>query len=342
MKKRDSRIMNSTVDPGKKHSNTPEIVFSMGDPNGIGPEITLKALHELVDRLNFKPVIACDQEYLTSLGDDLGLSLPWNRIEIVQTGDNRFSPSWGKVEKRAGEMALASLETASTLCRERNVPLLVTAPVNKEALRLAGFRFPGQTEFLADAFSSANYCMAFLSRSFHLLLATIHIPLSEVPSALNSRELFQKCCLFYEALKRIGPVPRIGVCGLNPHASENCLFGDEEKNIIEPVIEKLNLKLGDNVFSGPFPPDSIFTKTLSGDLNAIVAMYHDQGLIPLKLLDFNSTVNTTLGLPVCRTSPGHGTAFDIAGQKSANPESMKEAIKWGLRLAYNHSKTESD
>lgn len=333
--------MSSTGHPEKKQTNTPEIVFSMGDPNGIGPEITLKALQALVDSIKFKPVIACDQEYLKSLAGDLGLSLPWNRIEIVPTGDSRFRPSWGKVEKRAGELALASLETAAALCRERNIPLLVTAPVNKEALRLAGFRFPGQTEFLADAFSSENYCMAFLSRSFHLLLATIHIPLSEVPRALNSRELFQKCCLFYEALRRLGPDPRIGVCGLNPHASENSLFGDEEKTIIEPVIEKLNLEFGGNIFSGPFPPDSIFTKTLSGKFNAIVAMYHDQGLIPLKLLDFNSTVNTTLGLPVCRTSPGHGTAFDIAGRKSANPESMTEAIKWGLRLAYNHSGTES-
>ena len=314
----------------------------MGDPNGIGPEITLKALHDLLGRLHFKPVIAYDQEYLKALAEDLGLSLPWDSIEIVKVGESRFSPQWGKVEKRAGELALASLETASALCRERAVPLLVTAPVNKESLRLAGFRFPGQTEFLADAFSSENYCMAFLSRSFHLLLATIHIPLSEVPGALNSRELFQKCCLFYEALQRLEPNPKIGVCGLNPHASENSLFGDEEKTIIEPVIEKLGLKFGRDIFSGPFPPDSIFTKTVSGDFNAIVAMYHDQGLIPLKLLDFNSTVNTTLGLPVCRTSPGHGTAFDIAGRKSANPESMTEAIKWGLRLAYNYPGTESE
>ena len=132
------------------------------------------------------------------------------------------------------------------------------------------------------------------------------------------------------------------MCGLNPHASENGLFGDEEETIISPAIARLNTRFGNGAFSGPFPPDTIFAKTLSGQFNAIVAMYHDQGLIPLKLLDFNSTVNTTLGLSVSRTSPGHGTAFDIAGRNAANPESMIEAIKWGLRLAYNLSGTESD
>ncbi|MFH1965158.1 MAG: 4-hydroxythreonine-4-phosphate dehydrogenase PdxA [Acidobacteriota bacterium] len=334
--------MSSAGHPEKRPDKVPDIVFSMGDPNGIGPEITLKALDILLRKVSFAPVLAGNPEYLITLADDLGLALPWDRIEIVRVGEKRFIPEWGKVDRHAGELAFASLETASELCLKRGFPLLVTAPVNKESLRMAGFRFPGQTEFLAHTFPSEHYCMAFLSRSFHLLLATIHIPLSEVPGALDSRELYEKCCLFHEALNRLTSGPRIGVCGLNPHASENSLFGDEERVIISPVIEKLNDRFGSDTFSGPFPPDSIFTKTLSGEFNAIVAMYHDQGLIPLKLLDFNSTVNTTLGLPVIRTSPGHGTAFDIAGRKTANPENTVEAIKWGLRLAYNHSGAESD
>ncbi len=334
--------MSSTGHHEKNPGEIPVIVFSMGDPNGIGPEVTLKALNVLLEKISFSPVIAGNPEYLKAQGDALGLDLPWDRIETVRIGEGQYTPKWGKVDRQAGELALASLETASELCLARKIPLLVTAPVNKESLRLAGFRFPGQTEFLGHAFSSKNYCMAFLSRSFHLLLATIHIPISEVPGSLNARELFQKCCLFHEALTRLTASPRIGVCGLNPHASENGLFGDEEETIISPVIARLNTRFGKGAFSGPFPPDSIFTKTLSGNFNAIVAMYHDQGLIPLKLLDFHSTVNTTLGLSVSRTSPGHGTAFDIAGQKSANPESMIEAIKWGLRLAYNHTGTESD
>ena len=333
--------MNSTSSPETGSIKAPIIVFSMGDPNGIGPEITLKALDILLKKKSFSPVIAGNPEYLFNLGDDLGLALPWDRIEIVRVGEEQFTPEWGKVDRFAGELAFESLKTASGICLDKGLPLLVTAPVNKESLRLTGFRFPGQTEFLAHTFPSENYCMAFLSRSFHLLLATIHIPLSEVPGALDSRELFAKCCLFHEALQRLESSPRIGVCGLNPHASENGLFGNEEKIIVTPVIEKLNDKFGRGTFSGPFPPDTIFNKTLSGEFNAIVAMYHDQGLIPLKLLDFNSTVNTTLGLPVCRTSPGHGTAFDIAGQNKANPESMIEAIKWGLRLAYNHPGADS-
>ncbi len=320
----------------------PEIVFTMGDPNGIGPEITLKALNVLLETISFSPLIVGNPEYLKALADELGLDLPWDRINTVRIGEAKYTPEWGKVDRIAGELAFASLRTASEICLGRGIPLLVTAPVNKESLKLAGFRFPGQTEFLAHAFSSENYCMAFLSRSFHLLLATIHIPISEVPGSLNEMELFQKCCLFYEALNRLITSPRIGVCGLNPHASENGLFGDEEETIISPVIARLNNRFGGNAFSGPFPPDTIFTKTLSGNFNAIVAMYHDQGLIPLKLLDFNATVNTTLGLSACRTSPGHGTAFDIAGHNLANPESMMEAIKWGLRLAYNLSETELD
>ena len=176
--------------------------------------------------------------------------------------------------------------------------------------------------------------MAFLSDRFHLLLATIHIALSQVPGTLNQEDLYAKSCLFWEAVRRLESRPRIAFCGVNPHASEHAMFGNEERDIIEPVIARMQEEYGKDYFSGPFPPDTVFNKTLTGEYNAIIAMYHDQGLIPLKLLAFNSAVNTTLGLPVCRTSPGHGTAFDIAGKNQADPGAMIAAIKWGLRLAY--------
>ena len=333
--------MNPAEHIGRQTEKTPEIVFSMGDPNGIGPEITLKALHFFLGNESFHPIIAGDSHYLRSLGDNLSIDLPWDRIEVIEAGRTPFTPDWGKQDKTAGRLALSALEIAAETCRSRDIPLLVTAPVNKGSLLMAGFEYPGQTEFLAHAFSSENFCMAFLSDSFHLLLATIHISLSRVPELLNQNELFEKCVLFREALIRLNTSPRIAVCGLNPHASENGVFGDEEKRIIVPAIEKLKEKFGENSFSGPFPPDTVFNKTISGEFDAVVAMYHDQGLIPLKLLAFDSAVNTTLGLPVFRTSPGHGTAFDIAGRNMANPDSMIAAVKWGIRLAYTNAETEN-
>ncbi len=325
--------MNPAGNPEPDSGNLHEIVFSLGDPNGIGPEITLKALQALLETADFHPVLAGDRSCLHALGREMDVSLPWDRIEVVPAGDSSFTPEWGRVSEEAGKIAFASLTTAADICKERKARLMVTAPVNKQSLRMAGFRFPGQTEFLADCFDAENYCMAFLSNVFHLLLATIHIPLSQVPRSLDREGLYRKCCLFHEALCRLGNTPRIAVSGMNPHASENSLFGREEEEVITPVIERLRSRFGQDSFSGPYPPDTVFNRAASGTFDAVVAMYHDQGLIPLKLLAFDKAVNTTLGLPLARTSPDHGTAFDIAGSFSANPDSMIEAVKWGMRLS---------
>lgn len=314
----------------------PEIVFSTGDPNGIGPEITLKALASMRDsnRFSFRALLAGNEAYLKDLDRQLGTMLSWREIEVINVGGQRFSPSWGKVAEDSGKVALAALDQAVETCRNRRSPLLVTAPVNKMALHLAGFSFPGQTEYLASQFSRPRVCMAFLSDTFHLLLATIHIPLSRVAASLNREDLYHDCCLFREALGRLCTKPRVAVCGLNPHASENSLFGREEEQIILPTVLRLREKFGKESFSGPYPPDTLFNKAASGAFEGIVAMYHDQGLIPLKMMAFDQAVNTTLGLPITRTSPDHGTAFDIAGTFTANPESMIAAITWGMRLAF--------
>jgi len=319
----------------------PEIVFSTGDPNGIGPEITLKSLSLLHRKTHFRPILAGNEHYLRELDRELGTNLPWQEMEIINVGGKQFSPSWGKVAENSGKIAFDALNQAVETCRNRGLPLLVTAPVNKMALRLAGFSFPGQTEYLASSFAKRRVCMAFLSNTFHLLLATIHMPLSKVPASLNSSDLYHDCCLFQEALGRICDEPRIAVSGLNPHASENGLFGEEEEQIILPTILALQEKFGKETFSGPYPPDTVFNKAASGEFDGIVAMYHDQGLIPLKLLAFDKAVNTTLGLPITRTSPDHGTAFDIAGSFTASPESMISAVSWGIRLAF-HTDRERD
>lgn len=318
--------------PGAYSGKSPDIVFTTGDPNGIGPEVTLKAIKTILEKTPCHPIVTGNRVYLEKLTRDIGLSLPWDQLEIVETAEKEFTPNWGRVSEEAGSLAWKSLRAGVQICRERQLPLLVTAPVNKESLRLAGFRFPGQTEFLAETFQAEHYCMAFFSDFFHLLLATIHIPLSQVPRELNSLDLYQKCQLFWGALKKLESSPRVAVCGLNPHASEQGMFGTEEEKIIVPVIKKLQESLGSESFAGPFPPDTIFNHAASGRYSGVVAMYHDQGLIPLKLLAFDKAVNTTLGLPLVRTSPDHGTAFDIAGRFEARPDSMIEAIRWGMRL----------
>ena len=268
----------------------PEIVFSTGDPNGIGPEITLKSLSLLHGKTHFRPILAGNEHYLRELDRELGTNLPWQEMEIINVGGTQFAPSWGKVAEDSGRIAFDALNQAVETCRDRGLPLLVTAPVNKMALRLAGFSFPGQTEYLASSFGDRRVCMAFLSNTFHLLLATIHIPLSRVPASLNSSGLYQDCCLFQEALKRICAEPRIAVSGLNPHASENSLFGEEEEQIILPTVLALQEQFGKETFSGPYPPDTVFNKAASGAFEGVVAMYHDQGLIPLKMLSFDQAV----------------------------------------------------
>ncbi len=313
---------------------TQRVVFSMGDPHGIGPEVLLKALQECISTQSLDPVIFGDPEYLQQLCSDLGLSLQLDRLEVIPTGWAAYPPAWGREQRQAGEFAVNSLLNAIAYCRDEGLPLLVTPPIHKHASRLAGFAFPGQTECVASFFPDAEPAMTFFSDRLHVLLITAHIPLSQVPERLTVGEVVRKTRLFYQALRALGiSRPKLALCGLNPHASEEGMFGQEEETILAPAVEKLRRELGTEAVSDPFPPDTLFGRALNGEFDGVIALYHDQGLIPLKLVAFDSAVNVTLGLPIIRTSPDHGTAFDIAGQGKADPGSMIAAIRWGVRLA---------
>ncbi len=281
------------------------ILITLGDPAGIGPEVVDAAIAAGGFPAN------CAFEII----GDRGAGVP------------------GRPDRRSARAALDTLEQAAARLREGKADAVVTGPVSKEALQAVGFRFPGQTEFFANALGVSDYGMLLTGRRLTVGLATIHMALAGVPGALSMDGIFRTGCLMHAFLTRRGIArPRIAVAGLNPHAGENGAFGDEEQTIISPALERLNGRFP-GAFSGPAVPDAIFRDAAQGTYHAVLAMYHDQGLIPLKLLDFDSAVNVTLGLPRPRVSPDHGTAFAIAGRGLADPSSMRAAIRLACELA---------
>lgn len=283
----------------------PRILITLGDPAGIGPEVIDKALASA----------------------DIP---PGHEISVV--GD-RSAGTPGAPDSRSAAAALAALRESVAALKSGTVDAVVTGPVSKEGLQSVGFRFPGQTEFFADAFGLENYGMLLTGPTLTVGLATIHEPLARVPELLTTDAIVRIGQLTADFLRRRGlTAPRVAVAGLNPHAGEGGAFGDEEARIIGPAIDQLNAS-GKAHFTGPTVPDAIFRDASLGLHDAVIAMYHDQGLIPLKLLDFDSAVNVTLGLPKPRTSPDHGTAFGIAGKNLADPSSMIAAIRLACELA---------
>ena len=288
-------------------SAMPRIAITLGDPAGIGPEIIAQAL--------------------------ASGTLPAG-FEFVVLGD-RSAGVPGNPDARSAAAALAALEQSVDMLRRNDADAVVTGPVSKECLQAVGFAFPGQTEYFAHAFGVPDFGMLLTGTTLTVGLATIHEPLAKVPSLLGIDGIVRIGRLTADFLKRRGiSQPRIAVAGLNPHAGENGAFGDEETRIIQPAIERLNAS-GVARFTGPAVPDAVFRDAARGHFDAVLAMYHDQGLIPLKLLDFDNAVNVTLGLPKPRTSPDHGTAFAIAGKGRADPSSMIAAIRLACELAAN-------
>lgn len=282
----------------------PEILITLGDPAGIGPEVVDAALASgrLPEGFDFRVI-----------------------------GD-RFAGVPGEPTRESAQAALDALEESVRLLRETDAAAVVTGPVSKEGLQSVGFPFPGQTEFYADAFGCPDFGMLLTGPTLTVGLATIHCGLADVPRLLTAEGIFRIGCLTADFLRKRGIAsPRIAVCGLNPHAGENGAFGSEEKTVIAPAVTALN-ESGLAAFTGPYVPDAIFRDAAQGKFDAVLAMYHDQGLIPLKLLDFDEAVNVTLGLPKPRTSPDHGTAFSIAGKNEANPASMIAAIRLACEL----------
>ena len=311
----------------------PEVVFTIGDPSGIGAEVLLKALFEPRVAGTLRPIIFGSELYLRRLAAEIDLGELPGDWEFLGDQQLDYPPQWGLVDPAAGRVAWNWLEQAVDYCLTQESRLLITAPIHKQAMQQAGFPYPGHTEFLAHRFQRERTVMAFFSKKLVVALATIHIPLKAVPQAVNCRQVYETAALLRDALIGTGlPNPRLALCGLNPHASEGGLFGEEEADILTPAVEAFCDRFGGGL-AGPLPADTLFYRAFRGEFDGVVALYHDQGLIPMKLLAFDSSANVTLGLPLVRTSPDHGTAFDIAGKNRADPGSMISSIEWGLRLA---------
>ena len=293
------------------------IGITCGDVNGIGPEIALRAVSEL-----WTPGI----EFVL-IGPDQVFDSPatW---KIPFAG--KLTP--GKITAEASKTAVAAIERAVRGCLDGELDAMVTAPICKEGLKLAGVDYPGHTEMIAELTGTKRYGMILMGKGLRVMLATRHLPLRAVSDALTKESILEAIELTGEALKWFGlDNDRIGVCGLNPHAGDGGALGTEEAKVIAPAIAAARAK-GFNAI-GPVPADVIFSQALQRQYDAVVAMYHDQGLGPLKMHAFDCGVNLTLGLPIIRTSPDHGTAFNIAGKDVAKPDSMIAAIETAIQLA---------
>ena len=315
----------------------PTLGLTLGDGAGVGPEIVLKLLCQPRLYSLCRPVVIGDALLLSYWTKRLRLH-PKNEFDFVdcQALDSDAAIQPGKIDAKMGAAAMAFVRRGVELAMARKIDALVTAPLSKEAIHLAGFDFPGHTEYLAKLSGAKEVSMAFAGGGFKLVLATIHEPLRKV-SQLLSRDRILRSIQHADLLGVSFGIrrPHIAVAGLNPHAGEGGILGDEEKKIILPAIltaQKRGFKV-----TGPYPPDTLFYRARKEKIDVIVVMYHDQGLIPLKMLAFEESVNITLGLPFIRTSPDHGTAFDIAGKGIANPESLWHALSVAAQLAQRRS-----
>lgn len=319
----------------------------MGDPAGIGPEVIVKALADPVLRHRARYIIFGMNELLSYAADLAELDVFWWRDQysgrlrgyphdVVVVDYDQYSMLGTTVRapsKMGGEASMRFCLDAIDAANKNIVDAVVTAPIAKESWKLAGFHYPGHTELFAERTAARRYAMMFAGGPLKVVLATIHVPLLSLWGKLNIGAVFHPIELLHQALVEWFdiPKPRIAVCGLNPHAGENGQFGDEEERIISPAIFMAREQGIDA--TGPHPGDTVFLAARDGKYDAVVAMYHDQGLIPIKLLAFDRAVNLTIGLPIVRTSPDHGTAFDIVGRNRANPGSMRAAIELAIDLA---------
>lgn len=327
------------------------IAISMGDPNGIGPEIILKTLLKS-DQDDNIPVIYGREDIfddtLSRLDGNRSLSViespadakpgQINLIPCVDSSESELSV--GSISASGGLASMKAVEAGIDACLAGDASALVTAPISKEAITLAGYKVPGHTEFLAEKTSTDQVLMMLVSGAFRVALATIHIPVREIVATLSEDLLKTRLSILHRSLLEDFGIknPNIAVLGLNPHGGDGGVIGREEIELIQPVINHLN-RNGFNL-DGPFAADGFFGKSLHNKYDAIFAMYHDQGLIPFKALTFGRGVNVTAGLPIIRTSPDHGTAFDIAGKNSADAGSFTAAYNLAYQLVTRkHSHT---
>lgn len=325
----------------------PVIAITMGDFNGIGPEVALKTALSASVRKIAVPVLIGSIDVVEYYSKLLNFSVLLKEIESVPKQNQNFIPVLavrkfvkpiikpGKLSFEAGRLAIESVIAAAVLCLTRVVQGMVTAPISKEAMNIDRFAFPGQTEILAAVCGSKQFAMFLAYNNFRVGLATIHLPIREVADTLTRKLISEKINILNDSLKKDFGInsPKIAVLGLNPHAGENGILGEEEIKTIHPAI-KLAKRKKINV-EGPFSADGFFGAGMYKNFDAILAMYHDQGLIPLKMEGFDKGVNFTAGLQIVRTSPDHGTAFSIAGKGIANPDSTIEALKLAVEIINN-------
>jgi 4-phospho-D-threonate 3-dehydrogenase / 4-phospho-D-erythronate 3-dehydrogenase len=301
----------------------PVIAITIGDPAGIGPEVTVKALAD--------PEIAALARWIV-VGDARaihGLTNAELRDPGALAGHDAFTV--GKLDARCGAAAVEYVRIATELCLAGEAEAMVTAPLNKEAVTLNGVAFSGHTEYIAELCGATESRMLLASERMATIHVTTHVPLRRA-CELDTARIRRTIELGNDAMKLLGfREPRIAVCGLNPHAGEHGLFGDEDERAIAPAIREA--QAAGIRCTGPHAGDTVFLQASRGAYDLVVAMYHDQGHIPMKLIDFEGTVNISLGIPVIRTSVDHGTAFDIAGRNQADPRSMKQAMRMAARMA---------
>jgi 4-hydroxythreonine-4-phosphate dehydrogenase len=324
----------------------PLIAITMGDPVGIGPEIIAKVVDSGEIYPVCRPVVVGDANVLRKIVEEMSLSVSVRgvstladvdptigKLDVLDLGTVDISRhAWGKPDASSGKSVVEYIRKATKLAIKGDVDALVTAPISKEMMNAAGHHYAGHTELLAELTGAQEYGMLFVGGGLRVILATIHVALKDVPGRITQGSVLKTLRLAHKAMPLFGiEKPRIGVAALNPHAGEGRLFGSEEWDVILPAVIKARAEGIDA--SNPLPADTLFYKARNNYFDIVVAMYHDQGLAPLKMLAFGNAVNVTVGLPIIRTSVDHGTAYDIAGKGCADPASLLEAIKMAAAMS---------
>lgn len=301
----------------------PKVAITLGDPAGVGPELVARVCHDPEVQAAVDPVVVGRAMLLSAGALACGIDPP--PVAVVETGEGaEIKP--GRPSEAGGRQAGAFIEKALAMCLAGEVQAMVTGPISKAALQAAGYPDTGHTTLLARLTDTPRPVMMMAGSRLKVVLATVHKALREVPGLLSTQAIVEVGVIAHQGLQRFFGLerPRLAVAALNPHAGEGGMFGDEEERIIAPAVEEL-ARRGVEA-SGPHPPDTVFWRAMRGEYDLVLCMYHDQGLIPFKLRHFEDGVNVTLGLPIIRTSPDHGTAYDIAGKGKAKPDSLKAAV----------------
>ena len=328
------------------------VAVTLGDPAGIGPEIIARTFAEKGFHEENRAFVVGDAGILQRAVDLLGLSLGVNEVEkpegalfepgsvdVLQVGELPEDLPFGEPDARAGAAAFEYVCKATELALEGSVGAVATAPLNKEAMHMGGYEYPGHTEILAELTDTKDFAMMLVTEKLRVIHVSTHVSLREAIDRVSKERVLTVIHLARDALAKIGvEEPKIAVAGLNPHAGENGLFGDEDTEHIAPAVAEAREE-GINV-TGPHPPDTVFAKARKGEFDMVVVQYHDQGHIPIKLMGFEGGVNVTVGLPFFRTSVDHGTAFDIAGTGRADHSSMRTAIELARDLAVSENVAE--